>query len=98
MARTFYSEYVTHCMRFYARHPDPRFKTDADKKNWLACDNALKQFTPDEKDILVTIYREGDTIPDNVYEVSKKRGIKQDRVWSLIGDMERKIAKRRGLL
>ncbi len=98
MARTFYSEYVTHCMRFYARHPDPRFKSDADKKNWLACDNTLKQFTQEDREILVTVYREGDTISDNVYEVSKKLGIKQDTVWALIGELEHKIAKRRGLI
>ncbi len=98
MARTFYSEYVTHCMRFYARHPDPWFKSDADKKNWLACDNTLKQFTQEDREILVTVYREGDTISDNVYEVSKKLGIKQDTVWALIGELEHKIAKRRGLI
>ena len=31
--RTFYSEYVQHCMRFYARHANPKFRSDADKKN-----------------------------------------------------------------
>ena len=43
--RTFYSEYVQHCMRFYARHTNPKFRSDADKKNWFACDSALKGFT-----------------------------------------------------
>lgn len=42
--RTFYSEYVQHCMRFYARHANPKFRSDADKKNWFACDSALKGF------------------------------------------------------
>ena len=28
--RTFYSEYVQHCMRFYARHANPKFRSDAD--------------------------------------------------------------------
>lgn len=32
--RTFYSEYVQqHCMRFYARQANPKFRSDADKKN-----------------------------------------------------------------
>lgn len=43
------------------------------------------------------IYSEGDTIPDNVYQVSKRLNIEQDVLWNLIGDMESKIAKKRGL-
>ena len=57
--RTFYSEYVQHCMRFYARHPRPKFRSDADKQNWNACDSAMKGFTDKEQDILMTVYREG---------------------------------------
>jgi len=96
--RTFYSEYVQHCMRFYARHPRPKFRSDADKQNWNACDNALKGFTDKERDILMAVYREGDTIPDNVYKLSVDRNIKQDTIWKLINELERKVAKRRNLI
>lgn len=96
--RTFYSEYVQHCMRFYARHPRPKFRSDADKQNWNACDSAMKGFTDKEQDILMTVYRECDTIPDNVYEVSVDRNIKQDTIWKLINELERKVAKRRKLV
>lgn len=96
--RTFYSEYVQHCMRFYARHPRPKFRSDADKHNWNACDSAMKGFTDKEQDILMTVYREGDTIPDNVYKVSVDRNIKQDTIWKLINELERKVAKRRNLI
>lgn len=96
--RTFYSEYVQHCMRFYARHPQPHFHTNADKQNWNACDSALKGFSPSEVDILMTVYREGDTVHDNIYKVSVGRNIKQDYIWKLVNELERKVAKRRGLL
>lgn len=96
--RTFYSEYVQHCMRFYARHPHPKFRSDADKQNWNACESAIKDFTDKERDILMTVYREGDTIPDNVYKVSIDRNMKQDSIWKLIIELERKIAKRRNLI
>ena len=33
MSRTFYSEYVNHCLRFYARHDRPKFHSEADKHN-----------------------------------------------------------------
>lgn len=96
--RTYYSEYIQHCMRFYARYPKPKFRTDADKKNWYACDNALKSFPDNKREILLFIYREGDTIPDNVYRVSVDRNIEQDNIWAMIDDLGRKIAKRRGLI
>ena len=96
--RTFYSDYVQHCMRFYARHPRPQFKSDADKHNWNACESAIKTFADNERDILMAVYREGDTIPDNVYTASIYYNINQDIIWKLIKELERKVAKRRGLL
>ena len=96
--KTFYSDYVRHCMRFYARHPHPKCRSDADKQNWNACDNAVKGFTDKEQDILMTVYREGDTIPDTVYKLSAELNIKQDIIWKLINELERKVAKRRGLI
>lgn len=96
--KTFYSEYVQHCMRFYTRHPNPKYRTEADKKNWVACDIALKSFDTDEQNVLLTIYSGNDTIPDNVYELSKERNLKQDYVWKLINELERKVARRRGLI
>lgn len=98
MGRAFYSEYVNHCLRFYVRHPNPKFHSAADKNNWNACEAAFKGFTDNEKEILFYIYREGDTIPDNVYQIAKAKGLKQDGVWKLVNELERKVAKRRGLL
>lgn len=96
--RTFYSEYVNHCLRFYVRHPNPKFHSAADKNNWLACKDALEGFTDKERDLLIAIYRDGDTVADNVYQTAKLNGMKQDTVWKLVNELERKVAKRRGLL
>lgn len=96
--RAFYSDYVNHCLRFYARHSRPIFHSEADKKNWNACDSALKSFTDSDRDMLLSIYTEGDTIPDNVYQMAKSKGVKQDTIWKLIDELERKVAKRRGLI
>ena len=96
--RTYYSDYIQHCMRFYARHPNPKFRSDADKQNWYACEHALKGFTDADRDILLFIYREGNTIPDNVYRVSVQKNIKQDKIRALVNVLEHKIAKRRSLI
>ena len=96
--RTFYSEYVQHCMRFYARHPHPTFRSETDKQNWNVCDSVIKEFTPFEVDILMSVYREGDTIPDNIYKISVDRSVKQDCIWKLVNELERKVAERRNLI
>ena len=96
--RAFNSEYVQHCMRFYARHPSPKFHSDADKQNWKACESALDSFTDKEKELLMIIYSEGDTIADNVYQLAKARNMKQDTIWKMVNELEKKVAKRRGLI
>lgn len=96
--RTYYSEYVQHCMRFYVRHPSPKFRCDADKQNWKACDSALDGFTDKEKKLLIAVYTENDTLPDNVYKVATDNSIKQDTIWKLINELERRVAKRRNLI
>ncbi len=97
--KPYYSDYVQHCMRFYARHPRPKFRNDVDRANWYACDRALKGFSYIERDILLAVYREADTIPDNIYNLSlAKSSIKQDIIWELVNELERKIAKKRCLV
>ena len=96
--RAFYSEYVQHCLRFYARHPKPVFHSEADKKNWAACENAFKGVNDYDKALLMVIYSEGDTIADNVYQLAKARNMKQDTIWKMVNDLEKKVAKRRGLI
>ena len=38
------------------------------------------------------------TIPDNIYNLSVSLEIKQDILWKLVNELERKVAKRRGLV
>ena len=89
MSRAFYSEFVSHCLRFYARYEDRIYNSEAEKHNWIACHMALKSFTKAERKKLLTIYKEGDTIPDNVH---------QDVIWGLVRECEKRVAKYRGLL
>lgn len=99
MNRPFYSEYVRHALRFYTRNlTQPPFKSDADKNNWFACANVLKAYDDRDRDIFIAVYGGYDTLSDNVYEISKKYSIHQNIVWDLMKEVERKIAKRRGLM
>lgn len=96
--KSFYSDFVRHCLRFYVRNAKPKFKSEADKQNWYACESALKGFSDSDREMLVAIYAGGDTIPDNVYNMAKEKGLKQDTIWNKLNELERKVAKRRGLM
>ena len=99
MNRPFYSEYVRHCMRFYSRNTaKPQFNTEVDKNNWYACHRAMERYDGRDRDILLRVYALYDTIADNVYEVAVAYGIDQNDIWDLIKELERSIAKKRGLL
>ena len=100
MSRTYYSDYVKHALRFYSRNctEKPVFKSDADKNNWLACDSVFKCYPLDTRKILLTVYSGYDTLPDEVYNASKKWHIDQNWIWDMMKEIERKIAKRRGLI
>ena len=99
MNRPYYSEYVRHALRFYTRNLSlTRFKSDADKNNWHACDSIIKNCPDIDREVLVAVYGGYDTLSDNVYETAKKYGINQALIWDLMKDVERKIAKRRGLM
>lgn len=99
MNRPYYSEYVRHCLRFYTRNLSlTNFKSEADKNNWFACAAVLKGCTERDFNILVAVYGGFDTLADNVYETAKKYRIEQNVIWDMMKDVERRIAKRRGLM
>ena len=100
MSRPFYSDYVRHAMRFYSRNSltVPSFKTDVDKENWWACHKVMSQYPMKTKQILLSVYSGYDTLPDEVYNASRKWHIDQNEIWDLMKEIERKIALKRGLM
>jgi hypothetical protein len=96
--RAYYSEFAGHCARYYVRHRDPHFKTSIHKKDWTAARDAMGKFTEREQEWLRELYLSGDTMPDNVYQLSKREGLDQDIVWGLLQRYAHAIAKRRGLI
>lgn len=99
MTKPFYSDYVRHMLRFYTRNPNiEHFKSDVDNDNWYSCYEIFDQYSGRDKDILTYVYSCYDTLPDNVYEMSKKYDINQNIIWDMLKDVEKKIAIRRGLL
>ncbi len=102
--RTHYAEYVKHALRFYtksrmnASSEQPHFKTEADKKNWVACQSALNTYSDEERDMFMTLYTIVSPFPEAVKMAAKDCHMEQNHVWSLANDLEKKVAKRRGLI
>lgn len=102
--KPYYSEFVRHCLRYYIKTLDegkggqPIFRTDAERENWRACFDVLNGCSEEEVDMISHLYRPGDTIADKIYELSKSKRISQDTIWSLVNNIERKVAKQRGLV
>lgn len=100
MSKTYYSDYVKHALRFYTRyyHPPVLFKTEADRANWLACDDVFKTYADSDVKMLFEVYSGRDTLADEVYNAAKKRNINQNIIWDLMKAVEYKIAAKRNLI
>lgn len=99
MNKPFYTDYVRHALRFYSRNLTlSSFKKEADKENWIACNDVISHYSDRDKDILVYVYGSYDTLADNVYAMSKKYSINQNIIWDKMKEFEREIAEERGLV
>nr|DAO42813.1 MAG TPA: RNA polymerase sigma factor [Caudoviricetes sp.] len=98
MRRNYCSDYVNHCLRFYAKYPKPFFRHKIDKMNWDACDKAVSELTLAEKKIIVKVYQaDVDDFPRLIREVARIHNVPTQDVWDLIASVENKVAKYREL-
>lgn len=96
---SYYSPYVNHCIRFYAKYPTAsRFKSEADKLNWKAVSSSLKGLPDNDIVAILSVYSANGRIEGNVAKLSKDTGVKRETLWKNVCDFERKVAKNRGLI
>lgn len=98
MSKPFYSDYITHMLRYYARHDKKYSDNEISKLNWRTCDTVLKTLPSKDRSILMEVYWEKNTLADNIYQVSRQNGLPQNNIWTLVRSVESKIAKARGLI
>lgn len=104
MAKPFYADYVNHMLRFYARNVQSgdvmrlKFKSEVDKLNWRSVNRVLHKLPERDKYIIIEVFGRGDTLADNIYELSKELAINQDVIWTLVSMVTNKIAKDRRLI
>ena len=102
MRKFYYTDYARHCLRFYVTTMDigttPRFNSEVDKNNWTACYHATKNYGRKNLEIIKEIYSPGDTIPDKIYNLARRLEVPQESISTLVGKVERDVAKKRGLI
>lgn len=107
--KTYYSDFIGHCARYYARcvcgHVTPDFASDAERGNYMACDAALRTFGAVESRIILEVYAHMlpgsvvvPSISCTVRRIAEQHKTTPESVWKLISTFERRAAKKRGLL
>lgn len=99
--KKYYSEYIRHCLRFYVMTLEsvhkPSFVRESDKENWMACHSIMSHLPPEQVEKVKYLYRPGSALTDNIYMLSANEKDRRS-LWEMIENLEKSIAKRRGLL
>lgn len=93
-----YSDYASHCLRYYARHPNPNHRDEVSALNWGAAERAVMLLPQDQQQIVLFIYRERDTLSNNVLQAAASFRVSQDFIWQTLHTLEKEIAKFRNLI
>ena len=101
MSKPFYADYVNRMLRFYARKACIEraiIINPVDINNCLCVAKVLDALLEKDRDVIIEVYRRGDTLADNIYWVAKELKVKQDMIWTLVSKVTKRIAKERGLI
>lgn len=97
--KSYYDEYANHCIRFYAKYPEPpEFRTDVDRRNWHAVNNAVSEYTEEQKRVIFSAVCGSLAVGQNIAEIETHGIFTQEQIWKLLCDTEHKIAKECGLI
>lgn len=101
MVKPYYAEYVNHMLRCYARESGLSVWDNTDEvgeQNNSVVDRVLDDLPGWDRTVLINLFNRGDTLADNIYEVSQELKINQDVLWIILSKVTKKIAKERGLI
>lgn len=94
-----YRYYVSNAFRWYFTHPEcPEGIRQAQIDNWSACETALTREDRIIKEVLCFLYTSSDTMENAIFAASRQFDISPDRLWTKIGQIERRFASIRGLI
>ena len=99
--KRYYTDYVTHMIRFYLSTPET-LKTEGKRKvdieNWVAVQSVWHRLGADDKKVLEQIFTITYRIPESVRVYCDKTGADYDSVGLLVKRTCAAIARNRGLI
>ena len=98
MGKSYYSDFVNHCLRFYCRYPDITDCDQADRANWSAAMKAVTALPTAQQPIITEVYSSKLTMNEAVCRAARVHGATLDEVWQMVKAVERKTAELRGLV
>ena len=75
-----------------------KLESALDRKNWNAVAKVMEGLKDENRSAIMGVYCKRDTMGDNVYLTALELGWEQDKLWALIGQVSRDVAKERGLV
>jgi hypothetical protein len=101
-AKPFYADYVNRLMRWYCRAKEEgkevKLETPLDRKNWDAVAKVMERLNEENRRAIMGVYCKRDTMADNVRLTALELGWEQNRLWTLISRVTRRVAEKRGLV
>jgi hypothetical protein len=101
-AKPFYADYVNRLMRWYCRAmkkgKEVNLESALDKENWEAVAKVMENLGEEDKCAIMGVYCKRDTMADNVYLTALELEWEQDKLWTLVSRVTRRVAEERGLV
>ena len=94
-----YADYVTHAMRFYAKHTNLKvFPTMADANNWRACHVAISACSPTTREYLMELYVDDRPLNEVIPILACKYRMTNGQMWQAVNRFAKTVARLRGLI
>ena len=101
-AKPFYADYVNRLMRWYCRAKEKGKKVNLesalDRENWDAVAKVMERLNEENRCAIMKVYCKRDTMIENVYLTALELGWEQDKLWTLVSKVTRKVAEERRLV
>lgn len=99
--RCYYTDYVSHMVRFYLSTPETlqmEGKRKADIENWIAVQDIWRKLGADDKQVLIDVFKAHHRLSEGVRIYCDRTGADNLDTWKLVTKTLSAIAKRRGLV
>ena len=101
-AKPFYADYVNRLMRWYCRAmregKEVNLKSALDRENWDAVAKVMERLNEENKCAIIRVYCKRGTMIENVRLTALELGWEQDKLWTLVSKVTRKVAEERRLV